>query len=57
MVTGAPAEVRDYAKVVIDDFGETGGLTIDGANSITDEARPGLSASAGRSRQETRRRR
>jgi len=40
MVTGTPGEVRDYVKRLIDDFADTGGLIIDGANSITDEARP-----------------
>ena len=40
MVTGTPGEVKDYVKGLIDDFGDTGGLIIDGANSITEEARP-----------------
>ncbi len=40
MVTGTPGQVKDYVKGLIDDFGDTGGLIIDGANSITEEARP-----------------
>ena len=40
MVTGTPGEVKDYVKGLIDDFGDTGGLIIDGANGITEEARP-----------------
>ncbi len=40
MVTGTPGEVKDYVKGLIEDFGDTGGLIIDGANSITEEARP-----------------
>jgi len=40
MVTGKPAEVKDYVKELVEDFGDTGGLIVDGANSITGEAKP-----------------
>ena len=40
MVTGTAGEVKDYVKELIEDFGDTGGLIVDGANSITGEARP-----------------
>jgi hypothetical protein len=40
MVTGAPGEVKDYVKGLIDDFADSGGLIVDGANAITGEARP-----------------
>jgi len=40
MVTGNPGEVKDYVKGLIEDFSDTGGLIIDGANSITEEAKP-----------------
>ena len=40
MVTGTPGEVKDYVKELIEDFGDTGGLIVDGANSITGEAKP-----------------
>jgi len=40
MVTGKPGEVKDYVKELIDDFADTGGLIVDGANSITGEAKP-----------------
>ena len=32
MVTGKPREVKDYVKGLIEDFGDTGGLIVDGAN-------------------------
>lgn len=40
MVTGTPDEVKEYVKGLIDDFGDTGGLIVDGSNTITEEARP-----------------
>ena len=40
MVTGTPGVVKDYVRGLIEDFGDTGGLIIDGANSITEEAKP-----------------
>jgi uroporphyrinogen-III decarboxylase len=40
MVTGKPSAVKDYVKGLIEDFADTGGLIVDGANSITGEAKP-----------------
>ncbi len=40
MVTGARGEVKDDVKGLIDDFGDTGGLMIDGSNTVPEEAKP-----------------
>ena len=39
-MTGTPQQVKDYVKGLIDDFGESGALMIDGSNTVPDEARP-----------------
>ena len=40
MVTGTPQQVKDDVKELIDVFGDTGALIVDGSNTITEEARP-----------------
>lgn len=40
LVTGKPEQVREDVRQLIDLFGDTGGLIIDCASGIPDEARP-----------------
>jgi uroporphyrinogen-III decarboxylase len=40
LVTGTPRQVRDEVKKLIDLFGDTGALMIDGSNTVPDEAKP-----------------
>jgi hypothetical protein len=40
LALGTPAEVRRDVREIIDLFGDTGGLIIDGQNGIPDEAKP-----------------
>jgi hypothetical protein len=40
LVTGTPHQVRDEVKKLIDLFGDTGALMIDGSNTVPDEAKP-----------------
>jgi uroporphyrinogen-III decarboxylase len=40
LCTGTPQEVKDDVKELIDLFGDTGALMIDGNQGIPDEARP-----------------
>jgi uroporphyrinogen-III decarboxylase len=40
LVTGTPQQVKDEVRTLIDLFGDTGALMIDGSNTVPDEARP-----------------
>jgi uroporphyrinogen-III decarboxylase len=40
LVTGTPQQVKDAVKTLIDIFGDTGALMIDGSNTVPDEATP-----------------
>ncbi|MBI5445157.1 MAG: hypothetical protein HY900_28595 [Deltaproteobacteria bacterium] len=40
LATGTPQQVRDDVRELIDLFGDTGGLIVDGSDGIPDEARP-----------------
>ena len=41
LVTGKPGEVKDYVKRLIDTFGDTGGLIVDGAvDGVPPDSRP-----------------
>jgi uroporphyrinogen-III decarboxylase len=40
LITGTPKQVREDVIDLIDHFGDTGGLIIDGAATIPDEAKP-----------------
>jgi uroporphyrinogen-III decarboxylase len=40
LVTGPPEQVKDDVKTLIDLFGDTGALMIDGSNTVPDEAGP-----------------
>jgi uroporphyrinogen-III decarboxylase len=40
LVTGTPQQVKDEVKRLIDLFGDTGALMIDGSNTVPDEAKP-----------------
>jgi uroporphyrinogen-III decarboxylase len=40
LVTGTPRQVKEEVKKLIDLFGDTGTLLIDGSNTVPDEAKP-----------------
>ena len=41
LVTGTPQQIKDYVKELIDIFGDTGGLIVDGAvDGVPPESRP-----------------
>ena len=41
LVTGTPGQVKDYVKLLIDTFGDTGGLIVDGAvDGVPPDSRP-----------------
>jgi len=40
LIAGTPDQVRDDVRELIDTFGDTGGLIVDGSMGIPDEARP-----------------
>lgn len=40
LATGTPQQVKDDVRELIDLFGDTGGLIVDGSDGIPDEARP-----------------
>ena len=40
LVTGKPQQVKDYVKLLIDTFGDNGGLIVDGGAGIPKECRP-----------------
>lgn len=40
LITGTPEQVKDYVKELIDTFGDTGGLIVDGAVGFPAETKP-----------------
>ncbi|MFH1152839.1 MAG: uroporphyrinogen decarboxylase family protein [Pseudomonadota bacterium] len=40
LVTGTPQQVKDDVRELVDLFGDTGGLIVDGSDGLPDEARP-----------------
>ena len=40
LATGTPQQVKDDVRELIDIFGDTGGLIVDGSDGLPDEARP-----------------